>query len=305
MLACLTWALDTLIRYPLLGLGFSTLQIVLMEHLTLVIVTAPLLWRYRQQFFQLNVRSWGALFFIGGIGSAIGTLAFTQAFHYLNPTVVILLQKLQPVVAIVLASWFLNERIHGYFIRWAGLILLGSVVMIWPDLRAMFSQSLVISKTSMASWYGYGLTLIAVIAWGAATVCGKYLSVQKMDANAIMSGRFLMGLVVLVPLALLHTSQLQEMAAKPLLMLILMALLSGLAGMWFYYQGLNRIPAQVTTLAEQTFPIFAALINWLFLSMSLSMYQILGAVLLIAGNVGLRFKELHLTEQSSARLTQA
>lgn len=305
MIACLTWALDTLIRYPLLGLGFSTLQIVLMEHFTLVLVTSPLLWRYRQQFFKLNVRSWGALFFIGGIGSAIGTLAFTQAFHYLNPTVVILLQKLQPVVAIVLASWFLNERIRGYFIRWAGLILLGSLVMIWPDLHAMFSQSLVISQASMASWYGYGLTLLAVIAWGAATVCGKYLSEQKMDANAIMSGRFLMGFVVLVPLALLHTSQLQSMPMKPLFMLIVMALLSGLAGMWFYYQGLNRIPAQVTTLAEQTFPIFAALINWLFLSMSLSTYQILGAVLLIVGNVGLRFKELHLAEQRPAHLTQA
>ncbi|MEI8634469.1 hypothetical protein P4S72_25485 [Vibrio sp. PP-XX7] len=41
MVACLTWAIDTLIRYPLLGAGYSTLQIVFTEHLILVVLTSP------------------------------------------------------------------------------------------------------------------------------------------------------------------------------------------------------------------------------------------------------------------------
>ncbi|CAG8999306.1 MAG: Riboflavin transporter ImpX [Candidatus Celerinatantimonas neptuna] len=293
MVACFTWALDTLIRYPLLNKGFSTLQIVLMEHLTLVIVCLPILWRCRHQFRQMNTLSFSCLFFIGGVGSALGTLAYTQAFHYLNPTIVILLQKLQPLVAILFACWFLKERIRGYFLQWAALILLGGFVMIWPDIRAL-SHSTLYYADHQVLLKGYGYTLLAVLAWGCATVCGKYLSQKGMDANAIMSGRFLSGFIVLFPLALFHPASIQVMPASDVGAVAVMALLSGLAGMWFYYQGLNRIPAQMATLAEQTFPIFAAVINWLCLGMSLSVYQIVGALLLLVGNLGLRLKEMHL-----------
>jgi drug/metabolite transporter (DMT)-like permease len=69
-------------------------------------------------------------------------------------------------------------------------------------------------------------------------------------------------------------------------------LLSGFIGMWFYYQGLKTVPAQLATLAELSFPVFAAAINWLFLDMGLTAYQIVGGLVLILGNIGLRMKEL-------------
>ncbi|RBO86140.1 DMT family transporter [Marinomonas aquiplantarum] len=296
MIACFTWALDTLIRYPLLGAGYSTLQIVLIEHLTLVIFIAPMLWRYRHVYRHLSLVSLSCLFFIGGVGSAIGTLAFTEAFQYLNPTVVILLQKLQPIVAILLAFWFLKERIEGQFVQWAAVILLGSFVMMWPDLRHLGDAQWHYSNDSVSIIKGYGFTLIAVIAWGAATVCGKYLSHQNVPANAIMSGRFVAGLLVLAPLALVQTETLVSMQISDLGLAILMALLSGFIGMWFYYQGLKTVPAQLATLAELSFPVFAAAINWLFLDMSLTAYQIIGGLMLILGNIGLRMKELRKTE---------
>lgn len=293
MLACLTWALDTLIRYPLLHAGFSALQIVLLEHVTLVLVTLPWLWRYRQQYLRLGWIAFGSLFMIGGVGSALGTLAFTQAFHYLNPTVVILLQKLQPLIAIGLASYFLNESIRGSFLCWAGIILLGSLVMMWPDLRGLTNQAMLGHYQWMRVVYGYGYTLLAVVAWGCATVCGKYLSRQSMHENAIVSGRFVMGLAVLIPLAWWHHDRLVAMDAQQSMQLIGMVLLSGLCGMWLYYKGLKRIPAQVATLAEQTFPIFAGVVNWLFLDKSLTSYQLIGALILIVGNFGVHINEVY------------
>lgn len=292
MIACFTWALDTLIRYPLLGAGYSTLQIVLIEHLTLVLFVSPMLWRARHVYRQMSMNSFLCLFFIGGVGSAVGTLAFTEAFQYLNPTVVILLQKLQPVIAILLAYWFLKERIEGQFLRWAVVILSGSFVMMWPDLRTLGEAQWHYSNDSLSIFKGYGYTLIAVFAWGAATVCGKYLSHQNISANAIMSGRFVAGLLVLLPLALAQTSSLTVMKSVDLSLVVVMALLSGFIGMWFYYQGLKTVPAQLATLAELSFPVFAAAINWYFLDLDLTFYQIIGGFLLIFGNIGLRFKEL-------------
>lgn len=296
MIACFTWALDTLIRYPLLGAGYSTLQIVLIEHLTLVLFVSPMLWRYRHVYRHMSISGFSSLFFIGGIGSAIGTLAFTEAFHYLNPTVVILLQKLQPIVAILLAYWLLKERIEGRFLQWAAVILLGSFVMMWPDLRTLGNAQWHYSSDTISLFKGYGYTLIAVIAWGAATVCGKYLSHQNIPANAIMSGRFVAGLLVLVPMALVQSDGLSLMTPVDLSLVAVMALLSGFIGMWFYYQGLKTIPAQLATLAELSFPVFAAVINWVFLDMGLTGYQIIGGIMLILGNIGLRMKQLKRNE---------
>lgn len=296
MIACFTWALDTLIRYPLLGAGYSTLQIVLIEHLTLVLFVSPMLWRYRHVYRHMSISGFSSLFFIGGIGSAIGTLAFTEAFHYLNPTVVILLQKLQPIVAILLAYWLLKERIKGRFLQWAAVILLGSFVMMWPDLRTLGNAQWHYSSDMISLFKGYGYTLIAVIAWGAATVCGKYLSHQNIPANAIMSGRFVAGLLVLVPMALVQSDGLSLMTPVDLSLVAVMALLSGFIGMWFYYQGLKTIPAQMATLAELSFPVFAAVINWVFLDMGLTGYQIIGGIMLILGNIGLRMKQLKRNE---------
>ncbi len=298
LIACFTWALDTLIRYPLLGAGYSTLQIVLIEHLTLVLLVSPMLWHYRHVYRHMSLSGFLSLFFIGGIGSAIGTLAFTEAFHYLNPTVVILLQKLQPIVAILLAYWLLKERIEGRFLQWAAVILLGSFVMMWPDLRTLSNAQWHYSSDTISLLKGYGYTLIAVMAWGAATVCGKYLSHQNIPANAIMSGRFLAGLLVLLPMALAQSDSLSIMTPVDLSLVVVMALLSGFIGMWFYYQGLKTIPAQLATLAELSFPVFAAVINWVFLDMGLTGYQIIGGMMLILGNIGLRIKQLRRNELS-------
>ncbi len=296
MAACFTWALDTLIRYPMLGAGYSTLQVVLIEHLTLVAVTSPLLWRYRRYYLEMKLSSYLSLFFIGGIGSAVGTLAFTEAFHYLNPTVVILLQKLQPIVAIVLAYVILKERIHTHFIQWAMVILLGSFIMIWPDIAKLPDNPWHYSQDQSDILKGYGYTLLAVAAWGTATVCGKFLSLRMLPANAIMSGRFLSGLLVLLALTAVTPESFKAMPTIDLGSNMGMALLSGLLGMWLYYQGLKQLRAQMATLAELTFPVFAAGINWVFLDMSLSIYQLVGAALLVIGNLGLRLKDMRVTK---------
>lgn len=291
MIACLTWALDTLIRYPLLEQGYTTLQIVLLEHITLAMITLPLIWHHRHVLSHLSLKAYFALFFIGGVGSALGTLAFTEAFHYLNPTVVILLQKLQPIVAVLMAYLWLKETIDKRFLRWSGVILLGSLVMIWPDLVGLTRASLHYSDDAYNVFLGYGYTLLAVVAWGGATVCGKYLANHRVPENAIMSGRFLFGLVMLTLFAVYSDTGIRDIASNDIGWIIVMAILSGLLGMWFYYQGLGRIRAQHATLAEMTFPVFAAAINWVVLDMTLSMYQIGGALLLVFGNIGLRYKD--------------
>ncbi|MEX1099123.1 MAG: DMT family transporter, partial [Bacteriovoracaceae bacterium] len=175
ILACFLWAADTLIRYPLLGQGLSAYQIVLSEHLLLVLIFSPMLFKARQVFWSLRVSDLFSFVVIGGLGSALATLAFTQAFVLVNPSLVILLQKLQPLVAILLARLLLKESLHRGFWPWAMVCLAGGILVSWPDLMGLANLNWGTNLLGDRYLLGYALTLVAVVSWGSSTVFGKKL----------------------------------------------------------------------------------------------------------------------------------
>lgn len=289
ILACALWAADTLIRYPLLGQGLSAYQIVLAEHLILVTLFAPLLFKARAVFWSLRVSDLFSFIVIGGLGSALATLAFTQAFVLVNPSLVILLQKLQPLVAILLARSLLKESLHRGFWPWALVCLTGGVLVSWPDLMGLAKLSWGAKLLSERYLLGYGLTLVAVVSWGSSTVFGKKLVAKGLSEQEVMGGRFVFGLAFLLPFLGSYENQLNfelETWGK----IALMVLLSGWLGMFFYYKGLTRISAKVCALAEMFFPLCAVSINWVFLDARLTTVQIIGAALLLLGPTVIQLK---------------
>lgn len=285
LLATFFWALDTLIRYPLLEAGLSPVQIVFTEHLILLVLTSSWLLIKRQSLWVFSKKDWPALLVIGGLGSAVGTLAFTEAFSYMSPTLVILLQKLQPLVAISLAVVVLKERLHPSFIICAGIAMLGSFMLMFDDLRSLLSaEGWHYSEAVIARITGYALTLIAVISWGASTVFGKKLSLKGFSSLQLMHGRFAIGFVFLLPFLAYNAPYAQAISLSLGSKILLMVLISGLLGMLLYYQGLKRVASRHSALAEMGFPIMAGLINWVVLGFALTPLQIAGAVLLIAAS---------------------
>ncbi|MBC7711704.1 MAG: DMT family transporter [Rhizobacter sp.] len=293
ILAGVLWAIDTLIRYPLLFSGVSAEKIVFTEHLFLSFIFLPLLLKDAKKIGNIKLSTIFYFIVIGVFGSAIGTLTFTKAFMLINPSLVILLQKLQPIVAISLASVFLGEKVKKQFIGWAVVALIGGLLISSPDImpglmKLDFSFAL-LSKTAV---WGYCLALIAVVSWGASTVFGKKLSAQGFDEIQIMGGRFVLGLVFMTFYLFyrfggLHLDWNLSMYGK----VLLMVLLSGLAGMYFYYKGLKMISARTCALAEMFFPFSAVVINWVFLGAKLIPVQIVGAGLLVISSVVIQLKK--------------
>ncbi len=283
--ACILWALDTLIRYPLLFSGVSPWTIVWLEHAILVAVMAwwivPALRRGR-----FSPRTWLGFLVIGGLGSGLGTVAFTQAFALVNPSVVILIQKLQPVVAVTLAAVLLGERIDRRFVGAFALCIAGSIMIAWKDLSPALDGAAWTDRERSDLLLGYGCTLFAVVAWGAATVFGKQLSNRGMTTAELMGGRFLLGFLVLTPC--LFAFGAPTAAADPAVAskVALMVALAGLGGMALYYLGMKRLPARTTAIAEMFFPVAAVTINWLApqVDAPLTALQIAGAAVLLAGS---------------------
>ena len=262
------WGSDVLLRSQALSAGWSPARLVLGEHLILCVLFAPALWRGRAEFARLTRGQWAALLFVGWGGSALATWLYTTAFALdgKQALTVVLLQKTQPVVAILLAGWLLRERRGALFWLWAAGALAGAYFLIGfskpptlGDVRA--EQAL--------------LALGASALWGAATVAGRLLT-PTLSPPSLAGARFAVAVPALAALLLVPTTSYPAPLLLPslhaslgplgygLLFLALIALLPDLLGMLLYYRGLTGTPASAATLAELCYPLTSLLLGvWL------------------------------------------
>lgn len=291
--AGLLWTLDTLIRYPLVSSGISPEKIVFAEHFILSLIFIPILFKDFKKFKKMKPESYFYFFFIGVLGSAVATFTFTKAFALINPSLVILMQKLQPVIAISLARVFLKEKIKKPFIFWAIIALMGGFLISSPDIMPGlthfdFSRGLLSENAVM----GYMLTLIAVVSWGASTVFGKKLSYQGFDEKQIMSGRYLTGFLFLSFYLYFKNGTLSlNWDTDIYLKIFALVMLSGILGMYVFYKGLKTISARACAIAEMFFPFSAVFVNWIFLDAKLLPVQMVGAGLLAISSTIIQYKK--------------
>ena len=292
ILACLFWGMDTLIRYPLVERGINPVTIVFYEHIILTLLFSLGLFPAIKRIGELKLADVFSFIIVGGIGSAVATVAFTEAFQYLNPSLVILLQKLQPVVAIILSAIILKEEIQKQFLVWAFVCMIGGLLISSPDIVRLYElmrsdMGIVISDNAL---HGYTLVGVSIVGWGATTVFGKRLSMVGFDTKSIMAGRFLTGLLVLIPFVKWNRSLILPQG-EDYLRILIMVLISGALAMWLYYQGLKRLSARTTAIAEMFFPFFAILVNWFFLGIQLNDWQLVGGGILVLGSLIIQIKK--------------
>jgi drug/metabolite transporter (DMT)-like permease len=278
-LAAILWATDTLFRYPLMNRGLDSVSIVLMEHLICLTILFPfILIRNRKELTALSGGAWSGLFFIGAGSSAVATVLFTASFGLVNPSVAILLQKLQPIFVTVLAFIFLKERPAKAFWGWGFIAILSGVILSFPQFNFQFAET--ISLESKGSIYA----LVAAAIWAIGTVVGKAL-LGSVKPVIVTFWRFAFGALALLILALaggVSFSRLLLFTEPENLKAIgYIALVSGLAAMGLYYSGLKRTSATIATLMELLFPVTAVLINTVFLGAPLKPVQILAGLILI------------------------
>ncbi len=269
------WGTDALFRRPLTG-SLSPITIVLLEHCLLALVTLPVVARYRAELLRLKRRDYAALFFIALGGSVAATSLFTFAMKYGNPSVVILLQKLQPLFTVLLARGLLGERPAGRFWAWFVLAVAGAYLMSDPDWSAGLQMN-----------PGHPLVILSAIGaaglWGGATVCGRYV-VPRIPALPLTALRFTFALPALCFLYMLQPPAQRSLPTgiSPLLNLAGMALISGLAALLLYYRGLKSVTASLASVCELAFPAAAVALNRVVLGVRLTSLQFLGSSVLIA-----------------------
>jgi drug/metabolite transporter (DMT)-like permease len=266
-IAAALWGLDAWIRAPL-AQTTEVATIVFGEHVVLVLLTLPFLAGAIAAVRRLGWRHILAAGVIGVGSSAVATILFTQAFvdghDFVTPVV---LQKVQPVIAVVAAGVILGERPRARFVFYFvpalfGIWLMGVPQPLHPTVHGM--------KPTLYA-------LAAAVLWALGTVLGRYLA-RDMRFEHVATLRFGFGLPASA-VALLVLGAPAFTSGHDTFWIAVLAVVTGFLALGLYYYGLQSTPAVAATLAELAFPVSAILVGYFKFGQSLTGWQWVGVAM--------------------------
>jgi drug/metabolite transporter, DME family len=267
--AAALWGTDPIIRK---GMSFTTsaTTIVFGEHVILVLCTLPFLLPALRSVARAGRSYVAAAVVVGAGASAIATILFTDALighsDFITPVVI---QKIQPFIAIGAAALLLSERPRTGF--W------------WFFLPALAGFWLV-NQSHPFDPSAKGIVVIAeatgaAVLWGLGTVLGRYLS-REVQFQHVLSLRFFFGLLAsAIALWVMHSPAYSN--GHDSVLILYLALVTGLLALALYYYGLRRTPAILSSLAELTYPAVAVIAGIYAYDQHLSWTQWLGVALIL------------------------
>src|ERR1700758_1132562 len=161
------WGTESAWRIPLNQL-FPAEVIVFWEHVLILLMFLPILLPGLGQLRKVNSRTWGYLLFSGFAGSAVGTIFFTLALKYGNPTVVNVILNIQPVISTMGAFLLFGDRLARQFFFYAGIAIVAGIFV-----SVAYPTQIGISFESAGLNVGTGYALICALFWGLSTVAGR------------------------------------------------------------------------------------------------------------------------------------
>lgn len=277
IIAASLWGVDGIVLRPAL-FSLPVPLVVFVESTIVAILLSPYFIRHLPSLKFLKTKDWLAFFLLALFGGAIGTMAITKALFYVNfvnLSVVILLQKLQPVFAIALASVFLKEKLSFRFIFWAGIAIVGAYFMTFGTNLPDFSTG---DKTTVAAIF----SLLAALSFSASTVLSKR-ALRNVSFGMGTYLRFLFSAVIMLVIVVFigDTKNIPDITATQIIVFLIIALTTGGTAIFLYYYGLKRISASVATICELAFPFTAIILEYFLRGNILDVVQWIGAVILL------------------------
>ena len=273
--AAILWSFDGILRQNLYIL--PSFLIVALEHLIGAIIFLPLLLKGWKEISDLHQRGWISILWISVCGGILGTFFYTKALSYVNfidLSVVVLLQKFQPIFAIALAAIILKEKITRRFLVLAVTAIVGGYFVTFGD-QPLNEWS---DKTIIAAL----LSLLAAFSWGSSTVLGKH-ALNRLSFKTVTSLRLTVtaAMMFFILISTGGVETISQVSLENWKYIFIIVLTTGSIALFIYYYGLNHLPASHVTLYELFWPLSAVAMDWYIYGRVMSVVQLLGATMLI------------------------
>ncbi|WKZ68348.1 MAG: EamA family transporter [Melioribacteraceae bacterium] len=277
IVAASLWGIDGIVLRPTLY-SLPVGLVVFIESSIVAILLSPIFLKQYGKLKSLTLADWGSFVGVALFGGAIGTMAITKALFYVdfvNLSIVILIQKLQPVFALILAGLILKERLPRIFFLWAAIAISGTYLMTFG-----FKMPIQVNEgnTAMAAMY----SIIAALSFASSTVFSKR-ALRNVGFELGTYLRFAISsiimLIIVLPLGQLP--QIAEVTTDQFLIFLLIAFTTGGAAIFLYYYGLKIVTASVATICEMAFPLTAVILEYLLRDNILDPVQWIGVAILL------------------------
>src|SRR5437762_3723843 len=277
------WGTESAWRIPLNEI-FDAKVIVFWEHVLILMMFLPILIPHLHEISKIHARTWGFLLFSGFAGSAVGTIFFTLALKYGNPTVVNVILNIQPVISTIGAFLLFGDRLSRQFFFYAGIAIIAGMFV-----SVAHPTMIAVSFEQAGLNVGTGYALICALFWGLSTVAGRGVMIG-MSLGLAASLRIVVGLVCMILILLayeklngiaLWPAIAQVHATKAIILLIFLASVSGGIPLLVYFQGLRLTRASTAGYFEMMQTLAAVCITWGVFHASLQLHQVIAAIVLI------------------------
>ncbi len=270
------WAVDGIVLRPILS-NLPVTLVVFVESIIVAILLTPILLKNITFLRNMNWRDWLAFGAVALFGGAIGTMAITKALfyvNYVNLSIVILIQKLQPAFAIVMAAIFLKEKLPARFFLWGSFAVAGAYFMTFGLSVPSIDAS---DKTTQAAFFA----LLAALSFSSSTVLSKRaLKNVSFELGTYLRFAFSAVIMFAIVLSTGAMSELSNVSTEQVYIFILIAFTTGGPAIFLYYFGLKRITASVASVCELAFPLTAVVLEYVLRGRILNPVQWAGALVL-------------------------
>ena len=282
-LSAILWGFDGIVLTPRLY-NLDVSYVVFMLHLIPFVIMNIFLYREVRHLKSFTTSDYIYLGLIALFGGAIGTLAIVKALFLVNfqhLTIVVLLQKLQPVFGIALAAIFLGEKLGKYFLLWASVAIAGGYFLTFGFHTPNFYGG---ANTTYAALFA----LLASFSFGSSTVFSKKILLKyNFKTATYYRYGFTTLIMLLVVISTGSLSQIPETTQINWIIFSIIAITTGSGAIFLYYFGLKRVKAIVATICELLFPISAIIFDYIFNGEKLSVIQWVSASVMIFAIVNL------------------
>ena len=273
--AAFLWSIDAYIRQSLFLL--SPLLIITIEHGMGSIIFLPSIIKNWDKIINITKKGWLSILGVSFLGGVLGTYFYTKALGYtgyIELSIVVLLQKFQPLFAISLAAIILKEKLTRRFILLSIIAVIGGYLVTF----GLNPIKLWNNNNMVAAFYA----ILAALCWGSSTVLGKYI-LKNLSFSLVTALRLLLttvfGIIIIISIKinLLYS----PISSQQWQAIFLIVFTTGTLALFIYYYGLKNIPASHATIFELFWPLSAVLIDWIINEKTLSVMQLTGAIMLL------------------------
>lgn len=219
---------------------------------------------------------WKRVMFIGAVAYTGGMTFEYFGTRYTTASNVSLIVSTEMIFSIFLAVLLLKEKLHVHTIIGGICAFFGMGLVVYQDIQsAEFHMN--------SALLGDGLVLCSVIGWGMYNIFSKKV-LNHSDPIYTLFYVSLFSVLSLLTLSIVSGEIVHMLSLSPKAWAgtVYLGLFGSCLGMVFYFQALKRLPVSIAALTITLLPVFGVLCAMIFLGETLSMVQVVGAVIIIA-----------------------